>query len=349
MADTAEGLEQLRWTNPSVRAIAGDADPLQVVTERARALMFAALDAGLSGPPFDPFALAGLLGIGIRARADVADARIRRSSAGERTLTGVPLAPFVPSQTPLTIEYNPSRPRGRLRYSVAHEIAHALFPDVGDSVRHRTAIGAVPRQGGEDDSWQLELLCNVAGSEFLMPVEAVAGILDIDPDIDFLMATRAKLDVSTEALLRRVAHETNRPLAIVASSRMTDSLGSNLRCEYVVHSRTWRPAAVRGLQIDGAGPFGAPTAVGQTVRGKQMLAGEALLVQAVGIAPYPGRVFPRVLGLVEPGGAPRSAPIGIDYVSGDVSRPHGEGPLLVAHVVSSTARAWSRRGVGKSL
>src|SRR5262245_10132270 len=132
MADTAEGLDQLRWTNPSVRAIAGGGDPLQVVTERARALMFAALDAGLPGPPFDPFALAGLLGIGIRARADVADARIRRSDVGEQAPSEVPLASFVPSPAPLTIEFNPSRPRGRLRYSVAHEIAHALFPDVGD-------------------------------------------------------------------------------------------------------------------------------------------------------------------------------------------------------------------------
>jgi O-acetyl-ADP-ribose deacetylase (regulator of RNase III) len=338
----------MQWTNPSVRALAGDADPVSTVTDRARRVLFAALDAGLTGPPFDPFALAKLLGLGLRAHADVADARIGPASGDEPPPSAGPLAQLLPAGTPLVVEYNPTRPRGRLRYSVAHEIAHALFPDVHRIVRHRTGTGAVPGYVG-DDSWQLELLCNVAAAEFLMPIDAVAGLIDIDPDIDFLMATRARFDVSTEALLRRLAYDTRRSLAVVAASRVTDAATAPLRVEYVVPSKTWAPAVTRGTLLGPDSPFGHPTAVGQTARGEQQLGGEVVRAQTVGIPAYPGQAFPRVLGLVEPAQAPRTAPEGIRYVSGDVTQPDADGPVMIAHVVSDSAHAWHRRGVARAL
>ena len=33
--------------------------------------------------------------------------------------------------------YNPSRPRGRLRFSIAHEIGHTLFADVAPRFEER--------------------------------------------------------------------------------------------------------------------------------------------------------------------------------------------------------------------
>ena len=59
-----------------MRVLAGDSDPVAVVIERARSLLLAAVDAGLTGPPVDPFRLAELMGLRVLARADVADARI---------------------------------------------------------------------------------------------------------------------------------------------------------------------------------------------------------------------------------------------------------------------------------
>ncbi len=337
-----------RWTNPSVRVLAGESDPVAVVTERARSLLLAAVDAGLTGPPVDPFRLAELMGLRVLAHADVADARIGPSGAEAGPGQDAPLSEYVGTTSPLTLEYNPMRPRGRLRYSAAHELAHALFPDVADTVRHRTGTGAVPQVDG-DDAWQLELLCNVAAAELLMPTEAVEGLLDIDPDIDFIMATRARFDVSTEALLRRLTRATRRPLALVAASRIGDTASSPLRVEYVEPSRAWTPQARRGARLEPTTVFAEPTAVGQTARHIAMIAGETLRAQTVGIPPYPGTALPRVLGLVEPSEAPRTAPPGIRYRSGDVARPDADGPSLIAHVVSDSARVWGRFGVARSL
>jgi hypothetical protein len=105
------------WTNPSVLRLAGDDSPIDVITQRARAVVFDAIQNGWSGPPFDPLALAEYLKIGIVPREDIAEARI------------------VPSGSQLTIEFNPNRPRGRVRYSICHEIAHTLFPDCKECVR----------------------------------------------------------------------------------------------------------------------------------------------------------------------------------------------------------------------
>src|SRR5207245_1567973 len=35
----------------------------------------------------------------------------------------------------IQIEFNPNKPKGRLRYSIAHELAHTLFPDRAEAVR----------------------------------------------------------------------------------------------------------------------------------------------------------------------------------------------------------------------
>jgi hypothetical protein len=100
----------------------------------------------------------------------------------------------------LVIAYNPNRPKGRLRFSIAHEVAHALFPGVAEVVRHRTPVGALP-DVSESDEYELELLCNIVAGELLLPTEAVAGLLEIDTDIDFIMETRRRWDVSTERSL----------------------------------------------------------------------------------------------------------------------------------------------------
>ena len=70
--------------------------------------MLRAIQAGWQGPPFDPFKLAEHLGISAIPREDVLDARVL--PAGSRRLQ---------------IEFNPNRLRGRLRFSVAHEVAHS--------------------------------------------------------------------------------------------------------------------------------------------------------------------------------------------------------------------------------
>src|SRR5690606_21408752 len=99
------------WTNRSVRLL-DTGDPVSAVRSWARGKTLAAIADGWPGPPFDPFWLAGWLRIPLQPREDIRDAQL---VVGD---DGGPL-----------IEFNPNRPKGRLRFSLAHEITHTFFPD----------------------------------------------------------------------------------------------------------------------------------------------------------------------------------------------------------------------------
>ncbi len=156
------------WTNKSVLALAGDQDPEEVVSAKAEEIALAALSDGWEGPPYDPFELARRLNIPVVARDELYDARIV-PGPGKR----------------FALEYNPSRPRGRVRFSVAHELAHTLFPDASEEIRYRDATTG---RGGDD--WQVELLCNIAASELLMPTGAFPQLREESLDIEHLMDLR---------------------------------------------------------------------------------------------------------------------------------------------------------------
>ena len=49
------GREDRSWTNPSVRVLTGDGDPVARITEKAKSLVFRAVQDRWQGPPFDPF------------------------------------------------------------------------------------------------------------------------------------------------------------------------------------------------------------------------------------------------------------------------------------------------------
>ena len=142
----------IKWTNESVKHFAGTADPIDAVTTCARDLVLRAIDQGWTGPPFDPFVLADLLHLETVPRADISDART------------LPV-----SRSQLRIEFNPNRPHARVRYSVAHEIAHTLFPDCAHQIRNRSM-----HQEKRGDEWQLEALCNIAAAEFLVPLGSLS-------------------------------------------------------------------------------------------------------------------------------------------------------------------------------
>src|SRR5882762_6952521 len=165
MADKA-----IKWTNKSVLAFAEGRDPVEVVTDRARAIAMEAMDGGWSGPPFDPLALASFLRVDALAREDVRDARTVVSQQGN----------------PL-IEYNPTRSRGRVRYSLAHEIAHTLFSDWDEQVRNRAESHEL-----EGDEWQLEALCNIAAAEFVMPIGSFTELGSANLSIDRLLDEQKK-------------------------------------------------------------------------------------------------------------------------------------------------------------
>lgn len=111
--------QEISWTNRSVLRLAKADDPIAAIEKKARDLALQARDAGWSGPPYNPIVIADLLKIPVEANASVSDARI------------------IAKDGRLTIQYNPTQARTRVRFSIAHEIAHTLFPDVADEIRNR--------------------------------------------------------------------------------------------------------------------------------------------------------------------------------------------------------------------
>ena len=344
------------WSNDSVLAFAAGADPMDRAREVAGRLTAIARERNLHGPPMDVLGLARAVGLHVRAINDVADARIvpyRPATGIDPAPGGEPHDPFPDGTAGLTIDYNPSRPRGRLRFSIAHELAHACFPGVADQVRHRTPTGAVATPEGDND-WELELLCNVIASELVLPNEAVAGLVDIGTDIDFIMETRRRWDVSIEALLRRLTHAVPRRMTMLAVSRTVDNGGQAARLDYIDTSpSTPADSPLRTLHHGQLLPWAELllrcVAVGQTVRGDVQVGVGTYAAQCVGAPPYPGGRFPRILALLEDADHTDRHP-GITYITGDLLDIEVDTrPLVFAHVVSDAAHAWGRRGVAATL
>lgn len=309
------------WTNESVLAYAGERDPLDAIEQGARDLVFEAVQSGWEGPPFDPFELARSLGIEVVPRDELPDARTVPLGAGE-----------------VAIEYNPSRPRHRLRFSLAHEIAHTLFPDVAKTARYRDQPAA-----GPPDGWQLELLCNVAAAEILMPTDMLPMLHDGPLEIEELMGLRETFGVSAEVLLRRATKLATYPTAMFASSRVDPSgARSPFRIDYTVPSRAWNPELEHGETRPPDSVLAECTAVGFTAKRQEDWSDElrGVAVQAVGTPPFPGHRFPRVLGLLRPRGQRRVADLEPSILHGDATQPRGAGPWVIVHLVNDRTPNW---------
>ncbi len=311
--------QQHRWTNPSVIALAQGDDPVTVIQTKARETVVRATENGWEGPPYDPFILAELLGISVLPNDDVADARI------------------VPLSERLRIEFNPKRPHGRIRYSVAHEIAHTLFPDCAESVRNRAPIAYM-----RTDGWQLELLCNIAAAEFLMPL----GYTNLEQervDIDNLLKLRLAFDVSTEAILLRIAKLTSLPCAVFAAARIAGTSDDHgFRIDYSVPSRSWDLKIPSNLSVRSGTILGDCTAIGFTAKGSERWRSDFPVfdVQCVGIPPFPGDRFPRVAGVLTTENALQPKVLQITYLVGDARKPGGTGKRIIAHIVNDATPNW---------
>jgi O-acetyl-ADP-ribose deacetylase (regulator of RNase III) len=302
-------------------------DPYEAIEQRARDLALRAMEHGWSGPPFDPFALAETLGMEVVARQDLADARL------------------VPGQGARgRIEFNPHRRPARVRFSVAHEIGHALFTDHGDRIRYRDRSHSMRAR---KDDWQLEVLCNIAAAELLMPVGAMPLSDSDDLSLPHLLDLRASFEVSTEALLRRVVKLTSRPVCLFAAARLPGREG--FRIDYVFGSRAWHDGLSAGQRLAADSVLSHCTAVGFADNAAETWGGSDVHIQAVGIPPYPGHRYPRIVGLVQPTSGTDARAEGIQYVRGDASRPFKDGTRLIAHIVNNRGRRWGGRGFARAL
>lgn len=309
--------------------LAGERDPVEAVSERARALVLKALDSGWAGPPFDPFTLADLLGIEIVPKHEVGDART------------VPVG-----RSGFRIEFNPARPRGRLRYSIAHEIAHTLFPDCAEQARYR-----VSRDEMAEDEWQLESLCNLAAAEFLMPIGSFPELREEGLGIRNLLVLQNTFAVSMEALLIRVARLADHPCAMFAASRIERGTGKGrYRLEYAVESASWAGRLLSGTILPESSAVAECVAIGFTAEGLERWAGwsEGRRVECVGLPPYPGSRFPRAAGIVLPPSSDDEPTPTIQYLIGDATEPRSR-PALIVQIVNDATPNWGGRGFARAV
>ncbi|HEX7997685.1 MAG TPA: ImmA/IrrE family metallo-endopeptidase [Pyrinomonadaceae bacterium] len=307
------------WTNSSVLALAVGREPVETIAEEARKAILEFTEAGGSVPPLDPFALAEFRRISVIPREDVRDARTKHLGGGR-----------------FMIEFNPNRPRGRVRYSLCHEITHTLFPDCGEKVRNRAT-----HEEMVEDEWQLEMLCNVGAAELLMPFGTLPEFNEQMLSIEKLMQLRKDYDVSTEALLLRVARVTSSQCCIFSASRM--KAGSDYQIDYVRPSKTWQVPIPTGFKLPKTSIVRHCAAIGYTEIGiEQWLTtlGD-IKVECVGIPSYPDQIYPRVMGIIMPPSPSYHSPNKINYRRGDATDPRDEGDYrIIAHIVNDKTPMW---------
>lgn len=314
----------MQWTNASVVAFAGGQDPVAAMETRARELVLSAMDGGWIGPPFDPLWLAEWLNIQTEARGDIPDARM------------VP----VPDGT-LRLQYNPSRPRGRLRFSIAHEIAHSLFPDCAEEVRNRNVPDVYAK-----DNWQLEALCNIGAAELLMPFGSVAGSANGELSIKAVMDLRERFQVSVEASIIRLVKLARSQCAAFCASKHANG---HYQIDYVIPSLGWTSPVDAGQRVPDVSAILEANAIGFMASGDEQWGDQALRVECVGLAPYPGSITPRVVGLFKVSDPARPSVPMLNEVKGNALRPGGRGPKLLAHVVPNTPRMWGGGGFASAV
>lgn len=309
---------KISWTNPSVLQFSANRNPIDTIESRIRSLSLQAMDNGWLGPPFDPVELARILKIPIEARGDIPDART------------------VSRNESLVIEYNPLRPRARVRFSIAHEITHSLFPDCAEAVRNR---GGDSKQGA--DNWQLEMLCNIGAAELLMPAGELPDFDSHDLTISNLLELRKRFDVSTEAILIRSAKHANIPCAAFCASRHE----GKYQIDYIIPSRGWVPGISIGTKLPEDSLVADANAIGFTSIGNEKWSdGDDLHIECIALSPYPGALIPRVVGILYPVIPTNFSNIAITEVVGDALSPRGRGAHIIAHIVPNSSSAWGGWG-----
>jgi hypothetical protein len=184
-----------------------------------------------------------------------------------------------------------------------------------------------------DDDWQLEMLCNLAAGEFLMPIGHFPQFKSMELSIRKMLELRKQYEVSTEAVLHRFARVTELPCAVFAAS---ERKGSGYKLEYAVPSRSWPILIPNGLELPKKSRLGECTAIGFTAVGQEEWIKELgnVEVQCVRISPYPGESVPRFVGFIRPNISPSLQMAKIIVLKGDATEPRGDGLKIVGLIVN---------------
>jgi hypothetical protein len=293
------------------------ADPVLAIKQAATDLVSRAFDSGWQGPPFSPIKLAELEGIDILPNDATLEART------------IPIG-----KNKFRIEYNPGVRPSRINFSIAHEIAHTLFSDCAESVRHR-----MPEK--DPYSWELEFLCDIAAAEILLPY----GVFALDakavlPSTQNLLALADKYNASFEAVLLRYVEVVQRPCAIVVAAFDSGSAGK-LRVIYSKSSYGFDRTIHNGYVVPHGSKAYECVNPGWSSKGVEEWSafnGLKCEMHCIGLPAIKHDPRLRVGCLLVP--IDKKEIIqenAIDYRSGDATMPQGEGTKIIGQIVNNGA------------
>jgi Zn-dependent peptidase ImmA (M78 family)/O-acetyl-ADP-ribose deacetylase (regulator of RNase III) len=301
--------------------MAAGRDPVTSILDRVRSMTFTAMEKGWSGPPYDPLELAELSGVELLPIEEVEEARLVHHRGHPR------------------IEFNPNRKPERVRFSIAHELGHLAFPDAADKIRYRSHS-----KDAEPDAWQIELLCNLAAAELLMPTGSFPELAE-DISLEHLIGLSARFYVSVEAALLRAVRLASQPACVFAAARVGG--GRSFRLDYLSESGVWK-SPPKAKAITSSGALGRCSAVGSTAKEEIAVDKKQLRLECVGAPPYPNSRYPRIVGLLRLLDQHISPP-SITYLLGDATDPQGDENKLIVHVVNDKTANWGGHGFAPHL
>lgn len=192
----ATGLQQ----HPHLTAIvekAGADDPESAIRILARRLIdHARRQLDLDRPPFDLEMIAGLLGI------PLCDESPQHSEDAE----------LVPVPGGVKMRVNRARPHVRRRFSIGHELGHTFFPDYELELKRRHKCDST---GPQSIDIEIERLCDIAASEFVLPVPWFMEDADSVSDAERMVELAKQYEASRDATVRRYVELATEPHAAV--------------------------------------------------------------------------------------------------------------------------------------
>lgn len=314
------------WSHKSVKEVIKKNEgnnPFDYIRSEAKKLVIRAIEQGWDGPPFNPTELAKILKIQTVPSEFIKDARISIQQ-------GNPL-----------IEYNPKNKFSRINFSVAHEIAHTLFPDWKEKVRNRESKK-------NDDQRELEMLCDIGASEILLPYSRFSiDANSLPTNLNNLFKLADIYEASLESVFLRYCEVINRPCSIFVCS----TKGDVLKVEYSKSSRRSTLEIPKQFEIpnDSIAYFcKQPGHTDENIESWNLFDGESFHVHAVGLSPLKGTTSHRVgIFINEDQQDLENYSFSFKKVNGDATKPRGSGSKTVVQVVNTIGAMGA--GFGKAV
>jgi len=161
---------------------------------------------------------------------------------------------------------------------------------------------------------------------------------------------RKQYAVSSEAVLHRLLRLTTKVCFAFVARKEPDSPNGRYKVDYAVSSRNWNAPVGNGFVLPPGTILSDCTAIGFTAKADESWfeAGSEWKIEALGIPAYPGRLYPRVIGIVRRPDGREGADTTITYLRGDATAPRGSDYRILAQIVNDRGIVWGA-GFGRAV